>query len=89
MRGRFFVTPSAVEDYCDIMELDAEREAVFAGAQKALIERSELAKLKRTRDDGMELWRLSGKPRLYLVVSRKSEGTLPAVIQVLPEHGRG
>jgi hypothetical protein len=91
MIGPWYISARAVREYCAIAtgHPPADDDA-FDEAAKALSEAVKKARFVCVQDSGLQLWRLQGSPRLRLLVSTRprTEGDLPQLVQVLPEHGR-
>jgi hypothetical protein len=89
-RGPWYLSAAAVRQYHRIAtgSADAPDDEQFDAAALALQEAVGRARKVRDQRNGLELWRLSGRPRLRLLVSyaERPEGDLPQLVSVLPEH---
>lgn len=88
--GPWYISARAVREYHRIATgstSDPDDEQ-FDAAAIELGEAVRRAHFSRTQRNGLQLWRLSGTPRLRLLVStqRRQEGELPQLVNVLPEH---
>lgn len=89
IQGCYYVTDEAATRYLEHTGAEVTPEAVEQ-ARTTLIARLKTARFNMQQRNGYERWRLTGKPRLYVVLSRahRAEGTAPQIIDVLPEHAR-
>ncbi len=88
--GPWYISARAVREYHQIATGSASQpdDDQFDAAAQALGEATRSAHFVRTQRNGLQLWRLSGEPRLRLLISTepRPEGNLPQLVRVLPEH---
>lgn len=89
-RGPWFITARAVREYLELTGREPTEEAFPDGEDELLEIAADESRrhLVRVQDNGQELWRLRGKPRLRLLVATnpRPEGPLPQLVRVLAEH---
>lgn len=90
IQGPWYLSARAVREYHRIAtgRVDDPDDDQFDAAAEALQEAVGRARKVRVQHNGLELWRLTGSPRLRLLVSteHRPEGDLPQLVRVLPEH---
>ncbi|MBN1610856.1 MAG: hypothetical protein JW940_29765 [Polyangiaceae bacterium] len=91
IRGPWYLSARAVRDYLVLTGRDPKDEDAFASGEDELAELVRRAQFVRTQDNGLQQWRLTGTPRLRLLVSTRArpEGNLPQLVRVLPKHAGG
>lgn len=89
-RGPWFITARAVREYLTLTGREPTEQAFPDGEDELLeIARDESRRhFVRRQDNGQDLYRLRGTPRLRLLVAPgpRPEGPLPQLVRVLAEH---
>lgn len=83
--GRWFVTPHAIERFCQGVGWEVGRR--YEDALATLIDESRGAHRVKLLPSGAELWR-GPKPRRLRYIVQPGEGSLPALVTVLGSHDR-
>lgn len=88
IRGPWYVTRKAVEQFCAVCKIDAENDDEFARAEELLIEQTKAARHVRNQANGIQLYRGPSPKRLRFLVAvgKRDEGELPQLVTVLPTH---
>lgn len=95
MKGPWYITMTAVEQYCALTKRDAEDDQQFDDAEDELTEIAATAKHSRNQDNGLMLYRATRSPRcaeryrLLVSPTPTREGNLPQLVRVMPESDQG
>lgn len=87
--GRWFVTPHAIDKWIARFTPRSFREAERTEEQRVrvlgwILDEAERARFVKALDTGVQLWRGPKPRRVRFIVTVCSEGTLPALLTVLP-----
>lgn len=88
IRGPWYVTRRAVEQFCPLVGLNAGDDDEFARGEELLIEQTKAARHVRNQANGLQLYRGPSPKRLRFLVAvgKRDEGELPQLVTVLPTH---
>lgn len=89
IKGDWYITMKAVEDYCALRGWDSEDDELFVRAEDELLEIAATAHLVMRQDNGLLQYRTGrkyGRIRLLVSDTPRPEGEKNQVVAVLPSH---